>query len=65
MKKGIGGGDLAGLGGMIAAAFVVPMLAGLGVDSLGHTGPLFFLVGLDVGVQREIVSGYERCQRFL
>ena len=65
MKKGIGGGDLAGLGGMIAAAFVVPMLAGLGVDSLGHTGPLFFLVGLAVGVVGAIVTGYTRFKRFL
>jgi hypothetical protein len=65
VKRGLGGGDLAGLGGMIAAAFVVPMLIGLGVDSVAHSGPLFFLIGLAVGIVGAIVTGYTRFKRFL
>jgi hypothetical protein len=65
MKRGLDGGDLAGLGGMIAAAFIAPMLIGLGIDSVARSGPLFFLIGLAVGIVGAIVTGYTRFKRFL
>jgi F0F1-type ATP synthase assembly protein I len=47
------GGDLAGIGMYFAAAVLLPLLAGVGLDSWLHTGPVFVLVGLFVG----LVSG--------
>jgi F0F1-type ATP synthase assembly protein I len=56
---------MAGLGGMLAGAVIVPMLIGIGIDSVAHSGPLFFLIGLGVGVVGAIVTGYTRFKRFL
>jgi F0F1-type ATP synthase assembly protein I len=63
MSEGPTGRELAGLGGVLAGAFIVPMLIGLGIDSVAHTGPLFFLIGLAVGVLGTIVTGYTRFKR--
>jgi hypothetical protein len=57
------GRELAGLGAVLAGAFIVPMLIGLGIDSVARTGPLFFLIGLAVGVLGTIVTGYTRFKR--
>jgi hypothetical protein len=65
VKSGPTGWELAGLGGMLAGAVVVPMLIGLGIDSVAGSGPLFFLTGLGVGVVGAIVTGYSRFKRFL
>jgi hypothetical protein len=65
MKRGPTGWELAGLGGMLAGAVIVPMLVGLGIDSVARSGPLFFLIGLGVGVVGAIVTGYTRFKRFL
>lgn len=65
MSKGPTGWELAGLGGMLAGAVIVPMLIGLGIDSLFRSGPLFFLIGLGVGVLGAIVTGYTRFKRYL
>ncbi len=63
MGDGPTGRELAGLGAVLAGAFIVPMLIGLGVDSVARTGPLFFLIGLAVGVLGTIVTGYTRFKR--
>ena len=63
MRDGPTGRELAGLGAVLAGAFIVPMLIGLGVDSVARTGPLFFLIGLAVGVLGTIVTGYTRFKR--
>lgn len=63
MSDGPTGRELAGLGGVLAGAFIIPMLIGLGIDSVAHTGPLFFLIGLAVGVLGTIVTGYTRFKR--
>ncbi|GEM_PF-3488453 len=63
MADGPTGRELAGLGAVLAGAFIVPMLIGLGIDSVARTGPLFFLIGLAVGVLGTIVTGYTRFKR--
>ncbi len=63
MSDGPTGRELAGLGAVLAGAFILPMLIGLGVDSVARTGPLFFLIGLAVGVLGTIVTGYTRFKR--
>ncbi len=65
MSDGPSRGDLAGLGAMLAGAVVIPMLVGLGVDRLAHSGPVFFLIGLAVGIAAAIFAGYSRFKRFL
>lgn len=65
MKTGPTGWELAGLGGMLAGAVVLPMLIGIGIDSVARSGPLFLLIGLGVGVVGAIVTGYTRFKRFL
>ena len=65
MKSSPTGWEMAGLGGMLAGAVIVPMLVGIGIDSVAHSGPLFFLIGLAVGIVGAIVTGYTRFKRFL
>ena len=59
------GMEFAGLGGMLAGAFVIPMLAGLGIDHAARTGPVFFLLGLVLGVVGAVAVGYTRIRRLL
>jgi F0F1-type ATP synthase assembly protein I len=54
-----------GLGATLAGAVIVPMLIGLGIDSVAHTGPLFFLLGLALGVLGGIFAAYTRFKRYL
>lgn len=67
MKRPAGpsGSDLIGLGGMLAAALIVPLLAGWGIDSAAHSGPLFLLTGLGVGILAVVAVAYTRFRRFL
>ena len=67
MKRASGptGPELIGLGGMLAAAVIVPLVAGWGIDSAAHSGPLFLLTGLGVGILAAIAVAYTRFKRFL
>lgn len=65
MSRGPSGGDLAGLGALLAGCVIFPMLAGLGVDHLTHAGPVFFLIGLAVGIAAAVFAGYSRFKRFI
>lgn len=65
MSRGPTGAELAGLGAVLAGTVVVPMLVGLGVDHLARTGPLFFLLGLGLGVLGGIFAAYTRFRRYL
>ena len=47
------GADMAGIGIYFAGSVLLPLLAGVGLDSWLHTGPVFVLIGLFVG----LVSG--------
>ena len=48
--RGLSGTELIGLGVFLAAAFVVPLVAGLVIDQVAHTSPIGLLVGLVVGI---------------
>jgi len=65
VKRTPTGSELVGLGATLAGAVIVPMLIGLGIDSVAHTGPLFFLLGLALGVLGGIFAAYTRFKRYL
>ena len=65
MKRSPTGFELAGLGVLLAGTVIVPMLIGLGIDSVARTGPLFFLLGLALGVLGGIFAAYTRFKRYL
>lgn len=64
-KQGPGGTELLGLGGFLAAAVVVPLVVGLAVDRAVHTGPLFLIVGLFLGVVAACAVAYTRFRHYL
>jgi F0F1-type ATP synthase assembly protein I len=59
------GADLAGAGAGLAVAFLVPFFAGVGIDAAAHTGPVFLLIGLALGILAAVVFGFVRFKRFL
>jgi len=59
------GSELIGLGVFLAAAFVIPFIAGLVIDSVIHTSPLFLFVGLVVGIGAATLGLYLRLRRYL
>ena len=58
-------GDLAGIGVGLAVAFLVPFFAGVGVDAMAHTGPVFLLIGLGLGIVSVVVFAFVRFKQFL
>lgn len=59
------GRELAGLGGFLAAAVLLPLLAGIVIDAvLGHGGRFLFF-GLLVGVVAGVAVVYTRFRRYL
>ena len=63
-SQGPSGGELAGLGIALALSFVIPLLAGLGLDAALKTGPVFLLVGVLVGIGAAIATAFVRFQRY-
>jgi len=59
------GGDYAGIGIALAGAFLAPFLAGIGVDALAHTGPVFLLIGLALGIVLAAVTAFVRFKQLL
>lgn len=59
------GSELVGLGIFLAAAFIVPFVAGLALDAVTHTSPLFLFVGLVVGIAAAVLGLYQRLKRYL
>ncbi len=59
------GAELIGLGGLLAGAVVAPLLAGLVLDSLLRSAPLFLLIGIVVGILAAGVAVYSRFRPYL
>jgi len=59
------GAELAGAGAGLAVAFLVPFFAGVGIDAFAHTGPVFLLIGLALGILSAVVFGFVRFKQFL
>lgn len=59
------GPELLGVGGMIAGAVLVPLVAGLALDAALHRGPVLTLVGLGVGIVAGAATLYVRFKRYL
>jgi F0F1-type ATP synthase assembly protein I len=63
--QGPSGLEFLGIGFLIAAAVVVPLLLGAFVDSVRHSAPAFVLIGLLLGVIIASVAVYTRFKRYL
>jgi F0F1-type ATP synthase assembly protein I len=61
--SGPSGAELLGLGTVLAAVVVVPLVGGALLDSALHTGPLFFFAGLLVGIVGAVLVVYTRFVR--
>lgn len=62
-SQGPTGAELAGLGVMLAAAFVVPFVLGVVLDGALHTSPLFVFAGLVAGILAAVAVVYVRYVR--
>jgi Putative F0F1-ATPase subunit Ca2+/Mg2+ transporter len=59
------GSELLGVGGMVAGAVVVPLVAGLALDAALHSGPILTLVGLGLGIVAGAVTMFVRFRQYL
>jgi F0F1-type ATP synthase assembly protein I len=59
------GGELLGLGGAIAGAMIVPLVAGALIDGALRTGPIFLIIGVAVGIVGASVTAILRIKRYL
>ncbi|HEX6548307.1 MAG TPA: AtpZ/AtpI family protein [Candidatus Dormibacteraeota bacterium] len=62
---GPGGSELVSLGASILGAFLVPLVAGIALDSALRTRPVFLLVGLSLGIVAAGATFYVRIRRYL
>lgn len=62
---GPGGAELAGLGLLLAAAVVIPLVLGILLDGAARTSPVFLLVGLVLGIVAAGLVTYTRFKRYL
>jgi hypothetical protein len=59
------GGELAGLGLFLAAAILIPLLAGILIASLVGGASVFIFIGLVVGIIAGILVVYTRARQYL
>ena len=64
-RRGPSGAELIGLGFMVAAAVIVPMGAGLGIDLALHVSPAGLLFGLLLGIAVATTVVYREYRRYL
>jgi len=57
--------ELLGVGFLLAAAVVVPLVLGLVIDTVAHSAPTFLFIGLFVGVIAAAATVYTRFKRYL
>jgi len=57
--------ELLGVGFLLAAAVVVPLVLGLVIDTVMHSAPTFLFIGLFVGVIAAAATVYTRFKRYL
>ncbi len=57
--------ELLGLAVLLAAAVVVPLVIGLVIDGVAHSAPIFFFIGLFLGVIGAVATVYTRFKRYL
>ncbi len=57
--------ELLGLAVLLAAAVVVPLVIGLVIDQVAHSAPIFFFIGLLLGVIGAVATVYTRFKRYL
>jgi F0F1-type ATP synthase assembly protein I len=62
---GLRGGDLVGLGGMLAGAVVVGLVLGLLLDHAAGTSPAFTLAGIALGIVAGAVAFWARVRSAL
>jgi threonine/homoserine efflux transporter RhtA len=65
VKPAPSGSDLAGMGVGLAVAFLVPFFAGVGIDAVARTGPVFLLIGLALGILSAVVFAFVRFKQFI
>ncbi len=63
--KSPSGYELLGVGGMVAGAVVVPLVAGLALDAALHSGPILTLIGLGLGIVAAGATLFVRFKRYL
>jgi F0F1-type ATP synthase assembly protein I len=64
-NQGPSGTELIGMAVLLAAVVVVPLVLGLVIDSAAHSAPIFFFIGLLLGVIAAIAVVYTRFKRYL
>lgn len=64
-QAGPTGAELLGLSAFIAVCILVPLVAGLLIDSTAHSSPLGLLVGLAVGILAAGFGTVSRLRRYL
>ncbi|TMF22014.1 MAG: hypothetical protein E6I36_07995 [Chloroflexi bacterium] len=63
-SQGPTGADMAGVGFYFAAAALLPILGGVGLDAAFHTSPVFVLVGLVVGLAAGAAAVWLKIREF-
>jgi F0F1-type ATP synthase assembly protein I len=53
------------MGATLAAAFLVPFFAGVGLDAVAKTSPVFLMIGLGLGILLAVVAAVVRFKQFL
>jgi len=62
---GPSGAELLGLGAFLAAAVVIPLVAGLALDAALHTSPAGLFIGLAVGIAAACLGLWGQLRRYL